>query len=348
MAKDHTKAPSVERIAPLRWRLPRILARPVVLLCGLLAIASTLTRQETKPTLPATAPKAAAPARPAPQPIASPVVNFDQRAVADAAAERDHLAEELKQAQLRIARFEREALGARAAIAAARSLESSLEQRLRSSLATSAALDSNAQQARADLDRLEGERLALEEAPRPRRNALIDRTPVARPARGEEYHFELRGNRIAYIDILRLVDRVEVDARMQVRLSPSSPAITGEVGPIGDFSMQYELVRGRADDVLGSASATYNLRGWEIVPTREFRGEALDEALAQSSDFLTVLGRVDKLRDTLTLWIYPDAFPLYRRLRDTLAASGYAVAARPLPEGVPIRGSPAGSISAAQ
>ena len=48
------------------------------------------------------------------------------------------------------------------------------------------------------------------------------------------------------------------------------------------------------------------------------------------------------------MWVYPDGFALYRKLRDDLHERGYTVSARPLPEGMAIRGSPAGSVSAGQ
>ena len=50
----------------------------------------------------------------------------------------------------------------------------------------------------------------------------------------------------------------------------------------------------------------------------------------------------------MTLWVYPDSFTLFRKLREDLQARGYLVAARPLPDGMAIRGSPAGSLSAGQ
>ena len=50
----------------------------------------------------------------------------------------------------------------------------------------------------------------------------------------------------------------------------------------------------------------------------------------------------------LTFWVYPDSFPLYRSLVDFAHKEGYTVAARPLPEGLRIAGSPAGSKSAGQ
>ena len=50
----------------------------------------------------------------------------------------------------------------------------------------------------------------------------------------------------------------------------------------------------------------------------------------------------------LTFWVYPDSFKLYRTLQEACHAEGFVVAARPLPEGVLIEGSPYGSKSAGQ
>ena len=50
----------------------------------------------------------------------------------------------------------------------------------------------------------------------------------------------------------------------------------------------------------------------------------------------------------MTAWVYADSFAEYRRLRKELYAAGYTVAARPLPEGELIGGSPRGTRSAAQ
>jgi hypothetical protein len=61
-----------------------------------------------------------------------------------------------------------------------------------------------------------------------------------------------------------------------------------------------------------------------------------------------VLNRLNPERNSITLWVYADSYPLFRKLREDLHARGFLVAARPLPDGIPIRGSPAGSLSAGQ
>ena len=95
-------------------------------------------------------------------------------------------------------------------------------------------------------------------------------------------------------------------------------------------------------------SMSYDLRGWEVVPTFEGRGETYEATRRPISEYTRAIGRLNPGRSTVTMWVYPDGFALYRRLRDDLHARGFTVAARPLPDNMAIRGSPSGSLSAGQ
>jgi hypothetical protein len=192
---------------------------------------------------------------------------------------------------------------------------------------------------------------ALAKVPKPRAKPLIDKSPVSRPPRGDEFHFELRDGRVSFIDMDELIDRLKADARIQMRMQSLPRPVTGEAGPVGDFAIRYQLVPvglGLSGRYGGSVDAEYTLSGWEIVPVREKRGETLKSAFEPASDFRRAVNRLDPDRDTITLWVYPDAFEIFRQLRDLLNQAGFMVAARPLPIDMPIRGSPTGSVSAAQ
>ncbi len=199
---------------------------------------------------------------------------------------------------------------------------------------------------------VDAEIAALERAPKPRPKPLIDKSPVSRPPRGAEYHFELRDDRVAYINMKELLERLKVDARIQIRMMTIPRPVSGEAGPVGDFAIRYELVpvgmalSGRYG--APSLDAEFTLSGYEIVPFRPGRGETLKSALEPASDFGRAVNQLDPSRDTITMWVYPDAFDLFRQLREALQRRGFQVAARPLPAEMPIRGSPNGSISAAQ
>ncbi|WP_169975991.1 hypothetical protein [Tautonia rosea] len=203
-------------------------------------------------------------------------------------------------------------------------------------------------------DRLNRVIAAIEAAPPPREALNTSRSPVARTITGEEYHFEIRGDRVAFIDLDRLLEKAQADAKLRLRMTgPTARGVSGTVGPIGAFSMSYQIgptaVGLSADPRRPTAvSASYGLQGFEVVPTRAQRGEPFELALSPASEVGRVIQRLNPGRTTITLWVYPDGFPLYRRLWDVLHGYGFTIAARPLPEGMPIRGGPNGSRSTGQ
>ncbi|MHC5538752.1 hypothetical protein ACYOEI_11060, partial [Singulisphaera rosea] len=188
------------------------------------------------------------------------------------------------------------------------------------------------------------------QAPRPKAKSLIDKTPVAKPAGGDEFHFEVRRNRVAFIDLERLIALVKADAQVRTRLADSR-IIDSEVGPVGAYSLKYILARAMPngiEELMERRGVSYDLRGWEILPEFEGRGETYEAARRPISEFSRVLNRLSPNHSTITMWVYPDGFALFRKLRDDLHERGFTVAARPLPEGMAIRGSPSGSLSAGQ
>ena len=79
---------------------------------------------------------------------------------------------------------------------------------------------------------------------------------------------------------------------------------------------------------------------------RPWRAGAI--GLDQGSDFRQKLAKILPGRTTITIWVYPDGFDAFREIRKELYRQNYTIAARPLPMGEPIAGSPNGSKSAAQ
>lgn len=288
---------------------------------------------------------------PQPQMLTLPPPPLDVEAVARAeaaldAASRDRaradgrLADATRQLELAQAEAAKEALAAR-----------TLSSRLRDPRIAIARAQSRGQAVRVARDKAKAERDGLAAAPRPKRKQLIDKSPVARPSDGDEYHFEVRRGRVAYIDMERLIEKVKVDLRLQLRLADGVRAISATVGPVGSFKVHYEVGRTMPEslrEAIDSRQGGYGFRSWEIVPVRDLRGETFESIQHPASDFARAINRLTPSKSTITLWVYPDGFPMYRKLRDLLHARGFIVAARPLPEGVAIRGSPNGSVSAAQ
>jgi hypothetical protein len=201
-------------------------------------------------------------------------------------------------------------------------------------------------------DKLEKEVSTLRQLPRPKSASILSKSPVARPAASTESHFELRRNRISYIDLERLLEMTKADAQLRIRMSDQLPAIGNKIGPVGSFSLEYELVKSvpnSMEELIERKSIRrYDLRAWEIVPEFESRGETYESTQNPISEFSRAINRINPARATITLWVYPDSFTLYRQIRNDLVERGFSVAARPLPQGMTIRGSPQGTQSAAQ
>jgi hypothetical protein len=340
----------------------RLVACPLLVLAALGAVARFgLVRSESKASVedrretPVIAAMPPAPEETPPEPPPPPAPRPrepDRAAIARAEEELESLRRDRARAERRAAEAAEQLRAAELAAVerarAARSVTSQLRDptpRIEKAQASLAALS-------AESRRIGDEIAALVRVPKPRAKPLIDQTPVARPPRGEEYHFEVRADRVAFIDLERLLESLKTDARIQLRLQSIPRAVGGEAGPVGAFAIRYEITPTGLDYSSGlggrGLSAEYGLSGWEIVPVRDPRGETIAEALGPASDFLRAINRLDPDRDAVTLWVYPDGFTLYRRLRDELHHRGFLVAARPLPAGLPIRGSPVGSTSAGQ
>jgi hypothetical protein len=177
-------------------------------------------------------------------------------------------------------------------------------------------------------------------------------TPISRTVEGKEAHFQLKGGRVVFIPVDELLSRLKADALQQVYKLRDATETTDTVGPLGGFRMRYRMERvdATADDmVAGGRSGSYAQLGeWTLVPVSGQMGETLEEALADGSEFRAALARHNRERVTITMWTYADSFPEFRSLKKELYTLGYATAARPMPEGQPIGGSPNGSKSAAQ
>jgi hypothetical protein len=102
------------------------------------------------------------------------------------------------------------------------------------------------------------------------------------------------------------------------------------------------------EELLARKNVRFELSGWELLPESDNRGETFEATRGPLSEYSRATNRLSPDRSTITLWVYPDSFTLFRQVRDELTERGFSVAARPLPAGMTIRGSPMGTQSAAQ
>ena len=176
-------------------------------------------------------------------------------------------------------------------------------------------------------------------------------TPLAKTVRGKEAHFQLRANRIVWIPLEQLLEEFKQDARSKASQLLSMSEFTEIVGPFGGFRLRYTLERHQLSPEMAMATGAggqyAQLRRWTLIPTSNTLGEPVEQALGQDSRFAR---RVASLSPgtTITIWTYNDSFADFRRIKEYLFTNGFDTAGRPLPDGVPIGGSPEGSRSAAQ
>ncbi len=244
---------------------------------------------------------------------------------------------------------ERQRLGVELAIRTER-LESRT-QKLDSDLRQRVMMAREVDQLHAELGKLD-EQLLFMNNPQKVVEIRHDPTAISRTVYSDELHFRLAEGRVTYLPIDRLVDRVRGDIDRQVWKLRENGRIESSVGPIDGFSMNYILRSRRVMvDRPGSRAqmgTVAEVVRWELIPGGPAMGENLEDALRPGSEFRRVLERANPRRATVTLWIYPDGFDQFRTIKEEVARLGFATAARPLPEGTPIAGSPHGSRSSAQ
>ena len=176
-------------------------------------------------------------------------------------------------------------------------------------------------------------------------------TPIGRDVNGTEVHFRIAGGKVAHVPVKGLVKRMREEVIRRKNWLMKFPTHKGTVGPVKGFTMEYTVQR-QLTSVVNELRSGYGavrimLAGWKILPAADLETETVDEALRNGSRFLQEV-RVAPDTATITFWVYPDSFKQFRQLQAAVRADGLRVAARPLPFGIPIAGSPRGSRSSGQ
>ncbi len=176
-------------------------------------------------------------------------------------------------------------------------------------------------------------------------------TPVSRFVSGTEVHFRLLNNKVSVVPVEVLVERLQAQIQRQRDFLLSREYYESNVGPVDGYKMEFTLERAQATPSeelnMGSRLIKMEVTGWQIRPAAGIIEETAEQALKPGSHFVQAIETAGA-NATLTFWVYPDSFDAHRALQDHAQAKGWRVAARPLPDGVPIAGSPKGSKSLAQ
>lgn len=176
-------------------------------------------------------------------------------------------------------------------------------------------------------------------------------TPLAKTVFGKEVHFRLKDGHVAYVPLDELVEQFKTEARRKAWKLRQAPAITDTVGPVRGFRLKYTLKKESRNVRTRSGTAhqeRVQLDHFVLVPVRDDLGEPMEQAFQPQSQFRSLLSSLNPDETTVTVWVYPDSFDQYRRLKEKVYQLGFLTASRPMPDGMPIKGSPEGVRSAAQ
>ena len=207
-------------------------------------------------------------------------------------------------------------------------------------------------ESRFELDQLERARRQAETAESAPIVVENHPTPISRLVDSNEAHFQLSGGSIIHIPLEELLQEFQADSRRKSYKLLELPEITETIGPVDGFRLKYTLER--RDITPEEAKATgrmgsyVQLKKWTLIPVVDALGEPPETALGADSAFRKALGKLRPGQHTITIWTYEDSFDAFRQVRKELYRLGFTTAARPLPSGQPISGSPDGSKSAAQ
>ena len=176
-------------------------------------------------------------------------------------------------------------------------------------------------------------------------------SPVSKDATEGELHFRLAGGKVAHIPLDRLLERVRDQVNHRRSVVRKFYRSEGLVGPVGGFRMNYVVER-RAVAPLqalqyGQNAFQIQMSRWTIVPAETLDAESVQRALRIGSRFRQIIESAPP-ETVLTIWLYPRDFSSFGKLRELAHRMNLRVAARPLPEGTPIAGSPNGSHSSSQ
>ena len=205
------------------------------------------------------------------------------------------------------------------------------------------------QSAQEELMELSGIRQHLEDQPDP--VVAIDHlpTPMAKTVFGDEIHFRLKGNRLSIVPIERLLAEIKRDFERMVAGTRNGQTHAA-VGPIRGYVARYRMEKNREMISRGGQvqmATRIQLIGMTVEPLSAPHGQTLEQVFTSNELDVELAGR-DPAATTITVWVYPDSFGAFRKLKENLYARGFATAARPLPMDQEITGGPQGSRSRAQ
>lgn len=176
-------------------------------------------------------------------------------------------------------------------------------------------------------------------------------TPIGRTVTGTELHFRVLNDKVAVVPLERLIGRLQGQIERHKDWIAKSRQQLGQVGPLDGFTMHYVVEReapSLADELrMGPGVFKISVTEWRLEAERGVPAETVEQALRPGSRFLDAVATADP-GSAMTFWVYPDSFGAFSQLKSHCQKLNFLIAGRPLPDGVPIAGSPTGTRSTGQ
>ncbi|MEZ6153979.1 MAG: hypothetical protein R3C09_28110 [Pirellulaceae bacterium] len=180
---------------------------------------------------------------------------------------------------------------------------------------------------------------ANEESKRPKIVLEHLPTPMAKTVFHREMHIKLQNNRVSLIPWDRLVDTLKQQVPLAARRNASRSSLEDTLGPIGGWMMKYRML---------SVPGGMELDRFELEQVSTDEAEPIEQACSTSGRLYMELASRNPAETVVTVWIYPESFDTFRKLKMYLFEQGFLSAARPMPDGLRIGASPSGNRSSAQ
>ena len=156
---------------------------------------------------------------------------------------------------------------------------------------------------------------------------------IANEVKGEEYHFLVRGEQIAYVPLLEMLGMAKGQIQKRREWFQTHDSYQGIVGPLEGFTMQLRVVKvgGSTMDAIrySGAFVRIELDEFRVLPSSSVMRETVDAALKPTSMYRDRLLNFEP-GSTVTYWVYPDSFDAYQKLQAEARPLGLKIAARPL------------------
>ncbi len=176
-------------------------------------------------------------------------------------------------------------------------------------------------------------------------------SPISELVEKGELHFRVDQGRISHVPLEELLDRLKAQVQSRRSTVTRFNRYEGSVGPVSGYRMSYTVERDSMTPMesvqYGGGTYRVSVSRWTVQPDDSLESETIQEAIRPGSRFRQ-LAELGLPGSAITFWIYPDSFGSFPPLREIAHGLQLRVAARPLPEGTPIVGSPGGSRSTAQ